>query len=535
MDKLLMDVYPEEDGDSSSLSIYEGSQDSSSSVSPGTHEVTEWHITDDHPGNREQLTAAGVWEHSVSSPDDPNDSADEYLLSSEDELLQLDPDEYSEDENDFPVQWPAPSTSNRKAFKQYARKKKLPTQSEDPQLDPKGGDSTVMAPAHGTWNRNMAPAHNNHGPTCSRRLNERSTALDAFTLYFDTHGMQHIVEQTNLYALQKYKRGWEPLTNDELRAYIGMLILISINPMHQLQMYWSSDSFFHVKEITRVMTYKRFQMITTCLHLNDNAKMSQRGKEGFDCAYKVRPLIKMMNERFQAEYSPSSHLAVDECLILLNGHSSMMQYRRMKQKIKRGYKVWSLADSQTGYLIKFQLYEGRSDEGPLDRASGEHVVLTLADGAIPAGSQLFLGNSFTSTRLLQELHDRDILACGMFRAEKTNLPEEAQGDNKLDRGSYLWRREGHVVDFYLKHSQNVHIMSNYHGPESRVQVQQTLPNGKKKAVECPAVVKDYSTWMGGVDKFDRIRSAYVTGLRSERWWSRIFYFILDAAVVNSYV
>lgn len=44
--------------------------------------------------------------------------------------------------------------------------------------------------------------------------------------------------------------------------------------------------------------------------------------------------------------------------------------------------------------------------------------LTLADGAVPAGSQLFFYNFFTSTKLLEELHSRVILARGTFRTNK---------------------------------------------------------------------------------------------------------------------
>ncbi|KAH7982303.1 hypothetical protein HPB52_003911 [Rhipicephalus sanguineus] len=246
------------------------------------------------------------------------------------------------------------------------------------------------------------------------------------------------------------------------------------------------------------MTYKRFQLITNCLHLNDNDFMPDYGTKDYDRSYKVRPLMDMMNERFLANYTASSHLAVDESMILFKGRSSMKQYMPMKPKIKRGYKVWSLADSETGYLLKFQLYEGKSAQKPDDVTLGEHVVLTLTDGAVPAGSQ------------------RD-------------LPQVVKENNKLERGSYIWRRKADVVAYQWRDSKNVHLMSNYHDPEDRVQVQRTLQNGKKMAVECPSVVKDYNTWMRGVDKFDQKRNAYPADRRSKRWWSRIFYFMLDAA------
>nr|XP_037282464.1 piggyBac transposable element-derived protein 4-like [Rhipicephalus microplus] len=105
----------------------------------------------------------------------------------------------------------------------------------------------------------------------------------------------------------------------------------------------------------------------------------------------------------------------------------------------------------------------------------------------------------------------------------------------MDRGSYLWRRKRDVIAYQWRDTKNVHLMSNYHEPECRVDVQRTLPNGKKISVECPQVVKDYNAWMGGVDKFDQKRNAYPADRRSKRWWSRIFYFILDAAIVNAFI
>ncbi|KAH9378649.1 hypothetical protein HPB48_022044 [Haemaphysalis longicornis] len=41
--------------------------------------------------------------------------------------------------------------------------------------------------------------------------------------------------------------------------------------------------------------------------------------------------------------------------------------------------------------------------------------------------------------------------------------------------------------------------------------------------------------MNRVDKFDQNRNAYPADRWSKRWWGRIFYFILDAAVVNAFV
>uniref|UniRef100_A0A1E1XP67 Putative transposase n=1 Tax=Amblyomma sculptum TaxID=1581419 RepID=A0A1E1XP67_AMBSC len=41
--------------------------------------------------------------------------------------------------------------------------------------------------------------------------------------------------------------------------------------------------------------------------------------------------------------------------------------------------------------------------------------------------------------------------------------------------------------------------------------------------------------MGGVDRFDQKRNAYPVDRRSKKGWHRIFYFLLDAAIVNAFV
>lgn len=41
--------------------------------------------------------------------------------------------------------------------------------------------------------------------------------------------------------------------------------------------------------------------------------------------------------------------------------------------------------------------------------------------------------------------------------------------------------------------------------------------------------------MGGVDRFDQKRGAYPIARKSRRWWLRIFYFLIDAAITNPHI
>ena len=57
--------------------------------------------------------------------------------------------------------------------------------------------------------------------------------------------LDNIVVQTNLYAQQciatKPDPGWNDTARDEMRAFIGLNMLMGIVVMPELHMYWSSD------------------------------------------------------------------------------------------------------------------------------------------------------------------------------------------------------------------------------------------------------------------------------------------------------
>ena len=46
---------------------------------------------------------------------------------------------------------------------------------------------------------------------------------------------------------------------------------------------------------------------------------------------------------------------------------------------------------------------------------------------------------------------------------------------------------------------------------------------------------EYNKYMGGVDRADQLLCYYGFGHRTVRWWRRAFFFLLDMAVVNSYI
>lgn len=136
-----------------------------------------------------------------------------------------------------------------------------------------------------------------------------------------------------------------------------MSILMAIHKVAELQHYWSSDPLLSVPTISNVMPSKRAKKIIKSIHVNDNSKNLPRTDPHHDKLHKVCPLIDDLNKSISVAYSSSNCVSVDESMIPFKGRSSLRQYMPMKP-IKRGYKVWCIADAKTGYVLNFEIYTG---------------------------------------------------------------------------------------------------------------------------------------------------------------------------------
>ena len=66
---------------------------------------------------------------------------------------------------------------------------------------------------------------------------------------------------------------------------------MELNPLPFTAHYWSTDEFLGNTGIQKVMLKNRFEEISCFFHLNDSTLQPQRGEDGYDCLYKVRPIL----------------------------------------------------------------------------------------------------------------------------------------------------------------------------------------------------------------------------------------------------
>ena len=89
-----------------------------------------------------------------------------------------------------------------------------------------------------------------------------------------------------------------------------------------------------------------------------------------------------LKDKFKSVNYPHCQLSVDEAMIPFKGRSTMKQYLPLKL-VKRGFKVWAMADPLNGYLCDLNVYTGSTEDR--ETALGEKVVLRVDPGKKPSG------------------------------------------------------------------------------------------------------------------------------------------------------
>ena len=145
------------------------------------------------------------------------------------------------------------------------------------------------------------------------------------------------------------------------------------------------------------------------------------GSDGYDKLGKVQPIIEKLATVFCSIFNPHCDVAVDEAMIPFKGRSSLKQYMP-KKPVKRGIKVWALADSVNGFISRFEIYTGKKGGGT-EKDLGGKVVRALTEPYKDTHRHVYFDNYFTSIKLLVDLLQSGLYGCGTLRTNCKGFPE----------------------------------------------------------------------------------------------------------------
>ena len=408
------------------------------------------------------------------------------------------------------------------------------------------GRSANVSLANKEWEQNDTgiPIPNfsqKEGPT--KILPVNSTELDFFLLLVDNRILNNIVKESNIYAEQSLKAAhqdvskWNKIDLAELKAFLGLLIVMSIHKVPWLRDYWSESWALGVPAFAQVMPRNRFFDILVRIHLANNENMPQHGEQGFDKLYKVRNFLDSVRANFLSNYDPHRQQAIDEAMVKYKGRTSLKQYMPMKP-IKRGIKIWCRADSRNGYLCDFDVYTGRQETG-IQHGLGYSVVTKLCEAIKGHWYGVFFDNFFTSYRLVEDLYSRyKILSVGTLRSGRVGFPSFLSDKTlakSLKRGEMKWRMKGPILALTWMDKKLVQMTGTYTSCPGDILplVKKKKKDGTLENVPCPDIIREYNAYMGGVDRNDQMKSYYTIPCAGKKWWMRIFLDILDRAIHNS--
>ena len=101
------------------------------------------------------------------------------------------------------------------------------------------------------------------------------TVVGMFRLFFTSALIGSIVHETNRYAHEvlgdEASAKWADVTADDIWAFLGFALLMGINRLPQLHLYWNTNPAFHYLPIAERITRDRFMAIWRFLHFTPNS------------------------------------------------------------------------------------------------------------------------------------------------------------------------------------------------------------------------------------------------------------------------
>ena len=101
---------------------------------------------------------------------------------------------------------------------------------------------------------------------------------------------------------------------------------------------------------------------------------------------------------------------------------------------------------------------------------------------------------------------------------------------KIKRCDIHVRTRGELTAILWRDKRDIYMLTNIHDAPA----EGNFCDGNGKAIK-PQIVADYSRHMGFVDKGDRMANSYSICRRTLKWTKKLFFHLLDLAILNSYI
>lgn len=363
-----------------------------------------------------------------------------------------------------------------------------------------------------------------------------NTPLQIFENFFDELVFKHIVTETKRYAAEYKNKHNYSITVEEIKIFIGFLIFTGYHQLPSERDYWSEQEDLGIPLVKNAFSRNTYLEMKSLIHFTNN---SEANDNKHDKSFKIRPLLNLLNTRFQQWGVFHQHLAVDEMIVKYYGHNALKQFIRAKP-IRFGFKLWALC-GDNGYCYNFALYCGKTVGEESNEPLGTRVVSNMLNIVKnPQAHFVYFDNFFTSYNLLCQLKKEGYCATGTIRENRTaKCPTKPSKDlEKEPRGTYDWcfDNKNKILICKWNDSKCVSVATNFDTVFPTNQVQRWNKKERKKIpVPQPSIISNYNKHMGGVDHHDWLLEKHHISVRGKKWYWCLFTRMIDMAIVNGCV
>ena len=324
------------------------------------------------------------------------------------------------------------------------------------------------------------------------------------------------------------------MTISDLHGFLAIVMNMGLIHLPELEDYWKTSWTCEIPFFGRVLPRNRFEEIFWMLHVSHSEPEQQVLKVD-----KVQAALRHLLTKFQSSYNPGRNIAIDETMVGFRGRFAAKQYMP-KKPTKWGVKAFTMADSSNGYMLNILLYTGRET---LREASSEfahlpqpaQVVMQVANPYLDRGHHFFTDRYYTSIPLAKALSDHNTSFTGTSNKNRVDLPDDIRLLKRMKGGEMVSYRADELLAVAWQPEKRTKPVFMVSTESSAGWVTVQPHNTHNPLTQKPSAVHVYNHNMNGVDKADQHAVYYAFERKTRKWWRKVFFWMMETAVVNSYI
>ena len=108
---------------------------------------------------------------------------------------------------------------------------------------------------------------------------------------------------------------WKHVSKKEIESFHGLNILMGINNLSNMKLYWSKDIIFHNTFISSIMSRNHFLQIFYNIHVADSSLEPKRESKDYSKIYKIKNFSEILRRNFQKNYNFDRYDTIDKSMI----------------------------------------------------------------------------------------------------------------------------------------------------------------------------------------------------------------------------